>query len=102
MIVKMQKVTLMCVAHDRAATLESLRGLGVLHVKPVVPPTGAGLEQAREKGGGFGHLDYNILGGAAGNGAEGAAQKLDAGCHHTEHHGAGVESPFGIPLANGH
>jgi len=49
MIVKMQKVTLMCVAHDRAATLESLRGLGVLHVKPVVLPTGAGLEQAREK-----------------------------------------------------
>ncbi len=49
MIVQMQKVTLMCVAHDRAATLEALRGLGVLHVKPVVPPTGAGLEQAREK-----------------------------------------------------
>jgi len=56
MIVKMQKVTLMCVAHDRAATLESLRGLGVLHVKPVVLPTGAGLEQAREKVAGLSRL----------------------------------------------
>jgi len=56
MIIKMQKVTLMCVAHDRAATLETLRGLGVLHVKPVVLPTGAGLEQAREKVAGLSRL----------------------------------------------
>jgi len=56
MIVHMQKVTLMCLAHDRAATLEALRGLGVLHVKPVVPPTGSGLEQAREKAAGLRQL----------------------------------------------
>lgn len=56
MIVKMQKVTLMCVSHDRAATLQALRELGVLHVRPVVPPTGLGLDQAREKVAGLKHL----------------------------------------------
>ncbi len=56
MIVPMQKVTLLCVAHDRAVTLETLRHLGVLHVKPVVPPAGAGLEQAREKAAGLRRL----------------------------------------------
>ena len=40
MIVPMQKLTLLCLAHDRAATLETLRNLGVLHVKPFVPPAG--------------------------------------------------------------
>ncbi|MDY0144484.1 MAG: hypothetical protein RBS84_00650 [Kiritimatiellia bacterium] len=45
----MKKVTVLGLAHDRAATLEALRDLGVLHVKPVVPPAGTGLEQAREK-----------------------------------------------------
>lgn len=49
MIVQMKKVTVLGLAHDRAATLEALRELGVLHVKPVVPPAGTGLEQAREK-----------------------------------------------------
>ena len=49
MIVQMKKVTVLGLAHDRAATLEALRDLGVLHVKPVVPPAGTGLEQAREK-----------------------------------------------------
>ena len=47
MIVQMNTLTLLCVAHDRAATLEALRDLGVLHVKPVVPPASSGLEQAR-------------------------------------------------------
>ena len=56
MIVQMNKLTLLCVAHDRAATLEALRGLGVLHVKPVVPPAGSGLEQAREKAAGLRRL----------------------------------------------
>ena len=56
MIVQMKKVTLLCLAHDRAATLEALRGLGVLHVKPVVPPTGSGLEDAREKAAGLRRL----------------------------------------------
>jgi V/A-type H+-transporting ATPase subunit I len=56
MIVQMKKVTLLCLAHDRAATLEALRSLGVLHVKPVVAPAGAGLEQAREKSAGLRRL----------------------------------------------
>ena len=56
MIVQMQKVTVLGLAHDRAATLEALRDLGVLHVKPVVPPAGTGLEQAREKTVGLRHL----------------------------------------------
>ena len=56
MIVRMKKVTLLCLAHDRAATLEALRGLGVLHVKPVVPPAGSGLEDAREKAAGLRRL----------------------------------------------
>ena len=56
MIVPMKKLTLLCVAHDRAATLEALRGLGVLHVRPTVPPTGAGLEVAREKAAGLRRL----------------------------------------------
>jgi len=53
MIVPMKKLTLLCVAHDRAATLEALRGLGVLHVRPTVPPAGAGREGAREKAAGL-------------------------------------------------
>ena len=56
MIVQMEKMTLLCVAHDRAATLEALRGLGVLHVRPVVPPAGSGLEEAREKAAGLRRL----------------------------------------------
>ena len=56
MIVQMKKLTLLCLAHDRAATLEALRGLGVLHVKPVVVPSGSGLEQAREKATGLRRL----------------------------------------------
>ena len=56
MIVQMKKVTLLCVAHDRATTLEALRGLGVLHVKPVVAPSGSGLEDAREKASGLRRL----------------------------------------------
>ena len=56
MIVQMKKVTILCVAHDRAATLEALRALGVLHVKPVVAPSGSGLEDAREKASGLRRL----------------------------------------------
>lgn len=56
MIVPMQKLTLLCLAHDRAATLEALRELGVLHVRPVVAPTGSGLEVAREKAAGLRRL----------------------------------------------
>jgi V/A-type H+/Na+-transporting ATPase subunit I len=60
MIVQMKKVTLLCLAHDRAATLEALRNLGVLHVKPVVPPAGSGLEDAREKAAGLRRLQEAV------------------------------------------
>jgi V/A-type H+-transporting ATPase subunit I len=56
MIVQMKKLTLLCVAHDRAATLDALRGLGVLHVTPVVSPASTGLEDAREKAAGLQRL----------------------------------------------
>ena len=56
MIVQMQKLTLLCLAHDRAATLETLRELGVLHVKPVVVPSSSHLEEAREKAAGLRRL----------------------------------------------
>ena len=53
MIVPMKKLTLLCVAHDRGATLDALRGLGVLHVTPVTSPASTGLEDAREKAAGL-------------------------------------------------
>jgi V/A-type H+-transporting ATPase subunit I len=53
MIVQMKKLTLLCVAHDRGATLDALRGLGVLHVTPVTSPASTGLEDAREKAAGL-------------------------------------------------
>jgi V/A-type H+/Na+-transporting ATPase subunit I len=56
MIVKMNKVTVLAVAHDRAATVEALQEIGVIHVKPVVAPGGSGLEQAREKASGLNQL----------------------------------------------
>lgn len=49
MIVKMLKLILLCRAQDRASTLEKLCELGVLHVKPVVSPSGSGLDAARTK-----------------------------------------------------
>ena len=56
MIVPMKKLTLLCVAHDRAETLKALRELGVLHVKPTVSPSSTGLEDAREKAAGLQRL----------------------------------------------
>ena len=56
MIVPMKKLTVLCVAHDRKATLDALRELGVLHVTPVVPPAGSGLDVAREKATGLRRL----------------------------------------------
>ncbi|MBP7008715.1 MAG: hypothetical protein KBC66_02760 [Kiritimatiellae bacterium] len=52
----MKKLTLLTLAHARAQTLEMLRGLGVLHIKPVVQPAGPGLEDAREKAAGLRRL----------------------------------------------
>lgn len=56
MIVKMKKLTLLSLAYDRAATLDALRDLGVLHVTPVVAPSSAHLEEAREKATGLRRL----------------------------------------------
>jgi len=56
MIVKMKKLTLLSLAYDRAATLDALRELGVLHVTPVVAPSSAHLEEAREKATGLRRL----------------------------------------------
>lgn len=49
MIVKMKKVTLLCVEHAREKALEALRNLGVMHVTPIVPPAGQPLEEARAR-----------------------------------------------------
>ena len=48
-IVRMQKLTLLCQKADSAASLEALRELGVLHVRPMTTPSGAGVEAARTK-----------------------------------------------------
>ncbi len=48
-IVRMQKLTLLCRTADAAASLEALRELGVLHVRPMHTPSGAGVEAARAR-----------------------------------------------------
>lgn len=48
-IVRMQKLTLLCRTADAAASLEALRELGVLHVRPMATPSGADVEAARAK-----------------------------------------------------
>jgi V/A-type H+/Na+-transporting ATPase subunit I len=47
MIVKMKRLTLLCLATDRDAALESLRELGVVHVTDRRPPEGQELEALR-------------------------------------------------------
>ena len=52
MIVKMLKTTLICRGEDRDATLDALRGLGMLHVEQVVKPESAdqaALQQHHDK-----------------------------------------------------
>ncbi len=49
MIVPMQRVTLLCLASDREATLDALRELGVMHLEPVRPPEGKDLDAARAR-----------------------------------------------------
>ncbi|MFH0879919.1 MAG: hypothetical protein V2A34_09420, partial [Lentisphaerota bacterium] len=53
MIVKMQKIVLLCATSDREVTLEALRALGVMHIDHVKRPEGEDLEQARAR---FVHL----------------------------------------------
>ena len=49
MIVPMKKITLICSARDVDASLEALRGLGVLHLVHVRPPEGGDLDEARKR-----------------------------------------------------
>lgn len=49
MIVRMNRVTLLCVASRRDETLEALRELGVLHLTHVKPPAAEDLDRARER-----------------------------------------------------
>ena len=49
MIVKMKKVTLLCMEQDRKATLDALHGIGVLHLVPVQTPEGSDLDARREE-----------------------------------------------------
>ena len=49
MIVKMQKLTLLCLAADQDRTLEALRELGVVHLTHMQRPEGADLDQARAR-----------------------------------------------------
>jgi V/A-type H+-transporting ATPase subunit I len=49
MIVPMKKVTLLCLAHARDATLEQLRDLGVVHLQPVSQRESESVEAARRE-----------------------------------------------------
>jgi len=49
MIVPMKKLTLVCLADDRDATLDALARLGALHLAPVQEPSGENLDRARRK-----------------------------------------------------
>lgn len=49
MIVRMEKLTLLCLAADRDAMLRKLRRLGVVHITPIQPPAGARLDACRKR-----------------------------------------------------
>jgi V/A-type H+-transporting ATPase subunit I len=49
MIVSMKKISVLCRREDRDETLRAIGDLGLLHVIPVRPPSGAKLEQARAR-----------------------------------------------------
>ena len=49
MIVKMQKVTILCTSGSRNESLNALRELGVVHVHHVHMPAGVALDKARER-----------------------------------------------------
>jgi V/A-type H+/Na+-transporting ATPase subunit I len=49
MIVPMKKVTLLCLAHTRDATLEQLRNLGIVHLQPVSQCESESVETARRE-----------------------------------------------------
>lgn len=47
MIIPMKKLTLLCLAADQERALDKLRDLGVVHLKPFVPPAGSDVDAAR-------------------------------------------------------
>jgi V/A-type H+/Na+-transporting ATPase subunit I len=49
MIVKMRRLTLLCLTADRDAALEELRALGLVHVSDRRPPAGDELEMLRDR-----------------------------------------------------
>ena len=49
MIVKMKKLTLLCLAADRDATITALRKIGVLHLTPLTEPQSTDLEQSQAR-----------------------------------------------------
>lgn len=49
MITPMKKVTILCLDKEREASLEKLREMGILHVTPLVNPTGVKLNAAKSK-----------------------------------------------------
>jgi V/A-type H+-transporting ATPase subunit I len=49
MIVRMKRLTLLCLTHDRDAALDELRELGVVHVTDRRPPAGEELEALRAR-----------------------------------------------------
>ena len=55
MIVRMKKVTLLCIAAHGDETLGALRNLGVMHLSHARPPAGDDLDKAREKLAGIRH-----------------------------------------------
>lgn len=49
MITPMKKVTILCLESEKEQSLEKLREMGILHVTPLVNPTGAKLNAAKSK-----------------------------------------------------
>lgn len=49
MITPMKKVTILCLEKDKENSLDVLRNMGILHVTPLVNPTGAKLNDAKSK-----------------------------------------------------
>ena len=49
MITPMKKVTILCLEKDKENSLDALRNMGILHVTPLVNPTGSKLNDAKSK-----------------------------------------------------
>ena len=49
MITPLKKITVLCLARDRDATVDALQKLGLLHVVPITPPTGEDLSETESQ-----------------------------------------------------